>query len=198
MNPAISHVTRGKTFYGPTATVPSTYKSDSIVLEGAERAFSHTLYTAKGILVSNRVCYARLMRNVSGSTMHRGRMVKSSSGYEKRRFDTYCDGVADRIAGVIDSHLNSSSGVRNGDMCWVFYQGPEYCVFAGGVAVAVNDWVYSNASGKFLPWTGLTSSTAELTGGTTAKKILHSFGVAEETAVSGDADALKLVDLCVR
>lgn len=197
MNDAVLAISRGKTQYGPSATIPATYHTDEVLLEGAERIFVHTKYDNVSHMLSNRKVFGRLMRNASGGTLHRGRMVVSASGYEEKRISGYCGSVAGRIAGVIDSHLNATSGVRDGDLCWVMYGGPEYCVFAGGVSVSIGDPVYSNASGKFLPW-DYTSSTTDLAGGTTAKMILNTFGIAEETAESGDSDTLKLVDLKLR
>lgn len=197
MNPAIMAINRGGTQYGPTQTIPATYKNDEIILEGAERSFSHTKYDSQGKILSNRVVKGRLMRNVSGSTLARGRLVVANSSYPHRRISGYATANA-RIAGVIDSHLSSSAGVRNGDLCWVMYEGPEYVVFAGGNAVAVGDWLVSNASGKFINICGYYTLADTVISGTVMMYILNAFGVADETCVTGDTDSLKLCDLRVR
>ena len=114
----------------------------------------------------------------------------------------------------MDSHLNATTGCRNGDLCWVIYDGPEYCRYAGGADVTVGDPVYadtaanstgnttggttSNDAGMFLAWEGVTSSLTETTDGTASKKALNNLGWAMSAATSGNTAGSKLVDLNVR
>lgn len=210
----VLHVNRGKTWYGPSQTIPTSYDSDSIMMEGATREFPHTAPSDVELPLSNRVVKMVFMRNVSGITVYPGMAVTHKAGFEGRRFDGYSDATAERVAGIVDSHLNATTGCRNGDCCWVAVEGPEYCRFAGGTDVAAGDEVHADTAaastacttggtsaddaGKFLPWTGLTASATESTDGTAAKKTLNSWGHAMSAATSGNTAASRLVDLDVR
>jgi len=208
-------VNRGSTFYGPSRTVPTSYESGSVLLEGTEREFPHTAPGSEPAKpLSDRIVTARLMRNVSGITVYPGMAVTHQAGYEGRRFDGYSRLTADRIAGIVDSHLNANSGCRNGDLCWIVFDGPEYCRYAGGADVSVGDPVYADTAadstgcttggttdsdaGKFLAWEGVTSSATETTDGTASKKTLNCWGRAMSAATSGNTASSKLVDLSIR
>jgi len=193
-------VSRGKTFFGRSQTVPSTYDYRTLLLEGIEATFKHTDPDDPKKVLSNRTIKATLQRNVSGGTVYGKYGVKPATGYEGRRFDAVTDTVAEAIAGVVDDHL-WSAGCRDDDLCWILTEGPVYAKFAGGTSLAVGDVVYAAAdgAGKFTNWaTGFEASTTDLTDGTLASKLLNGWGRALQTGTTGQSDVTKLIDLQVK
>ena len=121
---------RGQTVYRGM-TPPTSFEAQTTQLEGTLQSFkdvepSSTAVGAKTYR-TNRDVICRLMRNVSGITIQRRRLVTHASGYWNKRFDGYAtlDNAAN-VAGVVDEHLNSTGCVDN-DMCWVVVNGPTLC-----------------------------------------------------------------------
>ncbi len=118
---------RGETVY-KGVTPPSTFTQETTSLEGTLQAFKDVEPSTTGVGAknyrSNRDVICRLMRNHSGITIQRRRLVTHASGYWNKRFDGYAtlDNAAN-VAGVVDEHLNST-GVVDHDMCWVVVNGP--------------------------------------------------------------------------
>lgn len=119
-------VGRGKTFYGPTNSIPSSFEA-SQDYEGIEHQFDDVAPgQAAGVKVkrSGRKCHARLLRNAtSATTLQAGDIVTWKAAYRGRRVGGLGTDVGAECAGVVDDHL-PSTGCRVGDLCWVFFRGP--------------------------------------------------------------------------
>ena len=214
-------VAQGKTFYGPSQTIPDSdaYTADSLILEGQEGLFKHVDPTTKAVL-SNRTVKRRLMRNTSGITVYACMGVIEEAGYEGKRFDGYAGagGTGQPVSGVIDQHLGST-GCRNGDLCWVTFEGPTLAYAANqtggfvGNDMSVGDYLHAMSAaastantaggtsaddgGKFTNWAGLTSTSNDLTDGDNNRLLLNVFAKAMSAATSGQTNTLRLIDVLI-
>ena len=202
---------RGKTWLGPTQTVPSTYDVVAgLHKEGEIAHFPHTNPAAKTTRLSNQSVTMRLMRNVSGVTLYAGMIVRAATGYESTRFDGLANETAMEVAGVIDDHLGSG-GVRSGDMCWVHVKGPALVKSQyadASVDVAVGDLLYaataatSNATtcaaGRFAAYPkALTFTATQTTDGTAGKVLSNHFARARTARLTNATNTNTLVDMCL-
>ncbi len=206
-------VERGKTYYGRSQTVPSSFEGRTIILEGFEATFKHTDPSNPSRVLSNRTVKATLQRNQSGITVMAGLAVTEQAGYQGRRFDGYSRVTAVKIAGVVDDHL-WTAGCREGDLCWIQTEGPCYARYAGSLTVTVGEFVHSmtaanstgntsggttdNDAGKFINWEGTTSTATETTDGSLVKMSLNGWGRALSAATANNTAATKLIDLQIK
>lgn len=111
----------GQTYYGETATVPTTYNGETIRHEGKVVYVSDKSVAANGSAsspLSGQMVKARVVRNVSGITLEARRACVWAANYRLRRVDGYTSVTGQEIAGFVDPHLagNSNGGVRNHDL----------------------------------------------------------------------------------
>jgi len=189
-------VERGQTYYGPTQTI-DTANYAGISLEGQRAVFLDTDYTDSTKLRSGREVKARLMRNVSGSTLYAGYAVSMEDGYEKERFgNTFTKGC--KCAGIIDDRLGSG-GCRNGDLCWIIVAGPcRYHTPSATPATQIGDLLYAKTAdgGRLTPWQeDLVFSATDVTDGDMGRTLANALGRAIEASTSGETDTVKLMDV---
>ena len=186
----------GQTFYGPDQTI-DTADYAGIDLEGKKAIFLDTDINDPTKLRSGRVTRARLQRNVSGSTLYAGYAVVPSAGLEGERFDAVYT-RATPATGIIDDRLGSG-GVRNGDLCWILFEGPAYYrTPSADPLTAVGDLLFiKNADGgRLTPWGEiLTFSAADVIDGDLGNILANSLGRAMEASTNLETDAAKLIDL---
>lgn len=110
----------GSTYHGVAGTIPSSY-TEEVYLEGLENVFPDL--DSDGVKLSGVKKYARIMRNVSGVTLYGGMAVVHKPLYRNRRIGGNLASTAGECAGIIDDTI-PSTGVRDGDLCWVIFKGP--------------------------------------------------------------------------
>jgi len=179
----------GDTFYGTAGTINTSDYGNSVNFEGREIVCTDS---TTGLL-----CYGRIMRNVSGITMYGGKHVTNVAAYRKKRFDGY--GVSSAglpVAGVIDPEL-ATSGVRNGDLCIVFYRGPCKAKLNEnpGQVVAAGDYAIAMTGATTSQVTGAGKVLLLAQAGTTPP--ITALGIFMEAATTLDCTGgtMKLVDL---
>ena len=200
-------INRGETAYGPTATIDTSdlhyEEARGMKVKFKDYDFDNSPETLR----SHGTLKARLMQNLSGVTLYGGRAVTHASGYRNERFDGYTRTIAVEAAGVIDPQL-ATIGVRNGDICLVFYDGPieVYTGIALADDYSIGDLLYAvtadnstghTGAGKLAAWPQALEFTAtETTDGTMGKVLTNKIGIAMSAATSGgETNTLKLVDL---
>ncbi len=209
----VQPVSRGKTWYGTSGTIDTSDYGTSVGLEGAETVFKDTDPADVTKARSSRDVRAIFVRNVSGITLLPSMaVVWSVTG---KRVNGYADVTAAAVAGIVDDHYGTSTGVRNGDMFWLVTKGPCLVYTTTGTSGfdgntwAVGDLIYSVTGA---------SSTANTIGGTTADEggkpinviaaslasstqlgyvLMNRWGRAISAATSGETHTRKLVDLNV-
>ncbi len=189
-------VERGQTYYGADQTIDTGDYAD-VHLEGIVGEFLDTDVDDVTKLRSSRKTRARLMRNVSGSTVYARAAVSMEDDYDGERFGTTYT-TACRSGGIIDDRLGSG-GCRNGDMCWVFFEGPVYYdTPSASPTTAIGDLLYikTDDEGRLTrKVSALTFSSTDVTDGTMGTILMNSLGRAMETSTSGETDTAKLIDL---
>ena len=178
---------QGETYYGIAGSI-DTDDYGGVGLEGKKVTFLGEN--------GDDLC-GRIMRNTSGITMYAGMSVLSDVDYRHQRFDGYTYLVGGASSGIIDPDL-SSNGVRNGDLCIVFNEGPcnvmpnenpGEVIAAGDWAIAMTDSASTNAltgAGKVLLVAGADTTPDPMTG---------VLGVFMEAATTADCTGATLV-LC--
>ena len=204
-------VARGRTWFGPTQTIPSTYTvTEGLDEEGKTATFPYTSPSAKTARQNAEVVGMRLMRNVSGVTLYAGMVVRAAAGYELTRFDGLANETGIEVAGVIDDHLGAG-GVRNGDLCWVHRKGPvmmksHYADVSADVAIgdllyaltsATSNATTSNA-GRFAAYPkALTFTATQTTDGTAGKVLANHFARARSARLTNATNTDTLADMCL-
>jgi hypothetical protein len=184
---------RGQSFFGLAGTVSLT-SPDSVAAEGVERVF---------VGPDGRPLYGRLMRNASSGTILPGFLVTPSTTdlYRKRRFGVVTAGAAAETVGVVDSEL-PATGVRNNDLCWVFYKGRHVVSISDSqtVDLSVGNMVMAQDEGQcsgLLPTNA--SNEATLTGASDLMMANKIGRMAEAVTYDADMDGtLAYVDLDIR
>lgn len=173
-------VARGQTYHGASGTINTSDYGESVALEGFVHTFKDTNPSDRTSPRSHRDVVAVLVRNVSGITLIKGRIVTFASGYWGKRVDGYSKVTnPNNIAGVVDDHLGNG-GVRNGDLFWVIIKGP--CL----VYTSVTALPAVIAAGQLAYAMTAAASTAKTTGGTNADDAGCVLGTAVATDVGDD------------
>jgi hypothetical protein len=179
----------GWTYYGRAGTINTSDYGNSVDLEGREVQFQDS--------TTKQMRYGRLMRNTSGITMYGGKTVTNvATTYRNRRFDGY--GVTSAglpVVGVIDPGL-ATIGVRNGDICIVFYKGPCQMKLNEnpGEVVAAGDWAIAMTGATSQATTGAGKVLLTAAANTTPTRTIGVFMEAA-TTLHCTAGTMKLVDL---
>lgn len=205
----------GKTHYGESETidVSSSYANvNGIHLEG--RACYHgdvaaPISGALGVLRSSDIRKTRIVRNCSGVTLQGGMVVYYSVPGKRVGGKGYI--TAQKIAGVVDSHLGTT-GVRDGDLFHIVVDGAVLCKtpIAPGDIISTNIAVGDNLFALTAATSGATTagrlraspashSTLELTD-TANSLYIGNFmrnvvGVAMSAATTANTNADLLVDV---
>jgi hypothetical protein len=202
MGNASGNFERGKTYWGPTATIDTTY-AESIGLEGLRREFvDQAPGTGSGVksLRSGRMVICRLVRNVSGITLAPKRVVKWAAGYRMKRVDGYVSTDSEEAAGVVDEHLGTG-GVRNGDLFWLARRGPTLAQtsLSGDVSNSIAEGVMlmalsavtsqSTTSGRVNPFVATSNQTFAVSA------VLNRLGRAISAKTTANTNADVLIDL---
>ena len=192
---SVAPVERGTTLYGPTQTI-DTSNYVNVNLEGKLVIFTDTDIDDPTKLGSSRVTRAKLMRNVSGSTVYAKYAVTPADGYAKKRFDATFT-KACRAAGIVDDRLGSD-GCRNGDLCWILFEGPAYYMTASSPSrdTAIGDllFIVDDDGGRLDSWQeALTFSAGDVVDADLASILANSLGRAMETSEVADTDTAKLI-----
>lgn len=208
----IARFERGRTYLGPTQTVPSSYGvKEGLLEEGKILHFPHTDPSDPTKRLSGEIVTMQVMRNVSGATLYAGMVVSPQAGYENQRFDGLANSTAMKVAGVIDDHLGAG-GVRSGDLCLVHVGGPALAksFYSNQSAdVAAGDLLYaataatSNAttcdSGRFNAFPlALTFTATQTTDGTAGKVLANHFARAKSARLTNATNTNTLVDMCLK
>lgn len=201
---------RGQTHYNGR-TIDTNNYGQSVALEGVLGEFPNTNPTLSGGIRVRRnggKVYARLVRNVSGTTLYPGRAVCFASGYEGRRVDRYARVTAEAVAGVVDDHY-SSAGIPNGDLFWIIYKGQvlhKTPSDGDGLQFAVGDHLYaltavvaaataSTTGGRPKPWTSFTFTAAQTTDGSGGKIIANRYAICLSAKTTNNTEADMLVEM---
>ncbi len=144
---------------GAGRTLGTPYGAE-VGLEGTEAMFDDVDPAPNGAVViprSGRKKKCILVRNVSGLTLERRRLVRWQAGFVNKRVDGYVNTDFAQAAGVVDEAL-STAGVPNHDLFWLEVQGP--CL--------VRTALEGNANNSFAEGQPLVALTAATSGATTA------------------------------
>jgi hypothetical protein len=197
-------IERGQTFYGPTATVPTTY-GQSVAYEGRPVVLDDMDPTNTKVKRSQRKVYGILVRNVSGFTLYAGQAVKWAAGYRGKRVDGLAyDVEATEVAGVVDDFL-PAAGVRTGDVFILIVKGPVLALLsrtAAETVISEGDVIYSasaatsgaTTAGRFKAWNGTFSAT-QTTDGTAGRIVMNRMGRAMSACTTAHTGQARLVDL---
>lgn len=172
----------GNTYYGPTADIPTTYGA-TIAVEGTEGTFDCLIpNTSPGAFKKrhNGRRKAIFVRNKTGADLAAGDVVTYLADYRKRRVGAKSATAEAAIAGVVDDMLGSKV-VRDGDLFWLFVEGPVVAKKPAGV-IAEGDPLGCDNGGKL---TVLDVTPADATAALNAA--LNCAGVAYDDALNGDA-----------
>lgn len=194
---------KGKTFLsGAGRTLSSTYGND-VGLEGTRVEFDDLLPSTTGGVSTPRsagkkVCL--LVRNVSGITLERRRVVKWKAGFRNKRVDGYCAVDFEEVAGVVDEAL-STNGVPNHDLFWLEVKGP--CLVKTALAASAlnviaegDKLVALTAAISQATTSGRIQSMAATTGTTSALSALYNYiGIAMSAMTTAQTNSDCLVDL---
>lgn len=154
----------GKTFGATAAT-------EGVNWEGCIKQFPDINPTT-GAVRSNRIKTCVCVRNTSGSTLYKQRLVKFASGSLKA-VDGYARTTYGIVAGVSDEWL-SSAGVVANDLFWVTIEGPSQINTAA--QVAVDDYLVATTAhttnGTDSAGTGGYASTVSFTAATIQQPII--------------------------
>lgn len=133
----------------PDAT-PGGYGT-SVGIESTPCTFKHYARVASsgGIrgLVSAAERRALFVRNVSGTILFPGQVVNWTNGFRGRRVGALSAAAGYNVAGVVDYYL-PSTGVRDGDLFWLFVRGPVEMKFDNGLTVLNNGVIVGTTSGN--------------------------------------------------
>ena len=121
---------RGKTFFGPDATIAAASITETDYLLGKEWIFEDVDYsvsTPTKPLRSGRKVRCRLVRNLSATTQYGKYLVtfKASAGMYDNEIDGMADTTAER-AFPVDEFLPSTGVIAN-DLFWIVVEGPAMC-----------------------------------------------------------------------
>jgi hypothetical protein len=192
---------RGQTFYGPTATIPTTY-TQSVHLEGRPVVLDDVDPSNTKVRRSQAKVHALIVRNTSGFTLYAGQQVLWASGYRGRRVAGLTYETLQEPAGVVDDHL-PSGGVRNGDLFLLIVYGPclalvsrtaeEANYSADAILYAVTAATSgATTAGRFVAWNTTFSST-ETEDGTILKLALNRLGRAISACTTGNTGTSRLI-----
>lgn len=125
----------------PDAT-PGSFGS-SVGIEGTPCTVKHysRLSSSGGIrgLLSAEERRVLFVRNTSGTILLPGQLVNWQNGFRRRRVNALTPAASYNIAGVVDYYL-PASGVRDGDLFWLFVKGAIEMRFDNG-AITLNNGV---------------------------------------------------------
>lgn len=179
----------GKTYYGPSATIPSS-PGNSIEYEGMEHDFEDVAPGQDPGAKTRRTrqwVHAICVRNKAGVAVVPGDVVKWKATFRRRRTDVKTDTADMEVAGVVDPHL-PSAGVRDGDLYWLIRKGlcevnkPSGAISEGALLVA-------NASGQAAA-AGAPASDQEA-----QDQATNALGRCQTAAASGDTQVLAYLDI---
>lgn len=141
---------RGTTFYGPTATIPSTYDGDGIALEGSVHVFEDfAVPSAPGARTkrSNLRQKCVLVRNTGASSLVAGASQVWEATYRGRRTNGNSGTAGAEVAGIVDPFLGSAV-VRVGDLYWLVIKGRVRATKVSGTAWTEGDLLLCDNGGK--------------------------------------------------
>ena len=207
-------IERGKTYYGPTDTIPSTY-GQSVMLEGHTKEYVDRGAASGGGLPtfrSGRTNVMMIVRNVSGITLLPGMAVKWKAAYRGRRVDGYSYNTGMEVAGFVDDQISATYGVRNGDLFLLIVRGPAL-VRTPTAGDGTNTWTEgdlliastgtitgnttggtaTNDAGHVQPIS--TFTVTQTSDGTAAKYIANIVGRAMSAATVANSNTQKLIDV---
>lgn len=122
----VAPVARGRTWYGPEATIPSstTGWGTNVELEGRPHVFQDFDPSASPQLTkrSQNGVKCLLVRNTSAITLFAGDAVTWQSGYRGKRVDGKVCINGQEVAGLVDDFL-PTAGVRANDLFWLIVDG---------------------------------------------------------------------------
>jgi hypothetical protein len=162
MNTDNAGIPQGATYYGETATVPTTYDGVTTKLEGKVVYVPDRTVTESGVAATQRSAHmvkATIVRNDGTFTMKGRRAVSWKSTYRGKRVDGYTCTTNQEIAGIVDPHLvaNANGGVRQGDLFLLYdISGPVECMV--DLAAGANNVI---SEGSFVG--ALTAATSQAT-----------------------------------
>ena len=133
---------RGRTFYNGETI--DTNDLGGVNLEGKEYKHEDTV-NGTGLYVTLRV-----VRNVSGITLHPKRLVRYKTGFFGRRVDGYTTTTNEQGYPIDDAYVN---GIANNDLFYVIVEGP--CKIKNGTTQATTSVVTEKD-----PLSGLTSAAS--------------------------------------
>lgn len=189
---------RGKTFYGPSATIDSNNLGGADLL-GNEKWFTDTINSGSPTTRSKRRVLCRLVRNSSGITLAGKRLVKFKAGTNGTEVDGYTRIQGEGAYACSDEYL-TSAGVRDGDVFWVVIKGPA----------VVTTSVAGDAGNVITNTSRVIAATAAASTGTTAGRVevitqvastqlgtvgIQSLGVAQSAKTTANTGADLLVDV---
>lgn len=187
---------RGKTFYGPTATIPTTYGADSLAIEGSVHVFEDvTIPTSPGARVkrSNYRQKCVLVRNTGASSLVAGAVQKWETGYRGRRTDGNSSAANGEIAGVVDPFLGAAV-VRAGDLYWLVIKGRVTAAKATGTAHTEGDLLACDTGGKLTAIGTPGTDTAAMEYADTAAGRAYADAGSSDTTVDAYINVSKWID----
>lgn len=155
-------IPQGATYYGDSATVPTTYDGVTTKLEGKVVYVPDRTVTEGGVASTQRsakLCKATVVRNDGTFTMKARRAVSWKAAYRGKRVDGYTCTTNQEIAGIVDPHLvgNANGGVRQGDLFLLYdISGPVEAMV--DLAAGANNVI---SEGSFVG--ALTAATSQAT-----------------------------------
>lgn len=198
----------GQTFFGGRPDSATVY-GQSVSLEGTPHDFNDTAAVAgPDGRRSGRRRRAVLVRNASTLTLEAKRIVKWQSGFRGRRVDGYCNVDSEAVAGVVDDTIGSN-GVVPGDLFWLLREGPALChpSLAANAenVISVDDMLIAltavtsgaTTAGRVVSWNALTSTAAQATDGTAARRTFNRIGRALSARTTAQTTSDVLVDLMI-
>lgn len=202
MDTAAKILDLGKTHYGLTGTIPSTY-GDSLGMEGTVLVFKDEDPTDRSKYRSHHDKTFIIVRNTGAVNLLPKQTVVWESGYVNRRVNGKAYLTNGKVAGVVDEYL-PAAGVRVGDLFLLCVKGPSlfYTPMEGDVnnVFAVGDHLWSQTAatsgattaGRLKGTPGEFSATAA-TDGTMVQQALKRVGWAMSAGTTGETNSSKLM-----
>jgi hypothetical protein len=195
--------TKGKTYLSGAGRVLATPYGNESGLEGTQMLFDDALPATDGGMTTPRSGVKKtcmLVRNVSGISLERRRIVKWQSGFRNRRVDGYCAIDFEEVAGVVDEAA-PSSGIPNHDLFWLELRGP--CLVKPPLAASALNVVavgqplvaltaatsQATTAGRFQPYAATTGTTQGMSA------MLNYIGIAMSAATTANTTTDLLIDL---
>lgn len=199
----------GKTYFGSTDTIPSTYATSTGLL-GRQQVFEHDYSVATGMRAERRdsqnQVVAELVKNSSGIALLPGRVCVYKTGSEGKEVDGYTRTTAALGAGVVDPLL-PAAGVRNGDYFWLIKSGPvlmltdiagadNNVINVGNVLYALTAATSQATTAGRVVASSLTFTSTATTDGTMGAVIVNRFGraLSAKTTANTNAQVLAFVN----